>query len=203
MHVISCPGNRGRQIRTVKRRRAALATTAIVPLLLAGCGGSSPTSTTGQDPTFQSIAAAAVKYSQCMREHGVPNFPDPKISSSPGHASVGIQAVAAGGGTPQFKVAQAACHSIMPGPSSSDLASPATRAPARTGHPVLRALPAQPRRRQLPRPRRAGAVVPGDGAGGRRRYARSRLRGGGDGVHPRLPWRRDRRAINQAESSNP
>ena len=127
MHTISCPGSRGRQVRTAKRRRAAVAATVIVPLLLAGCGGSSPTSTTAQDPGFQSVAAAAVKYSQCMREHGLPNFPDPKISSSPGHASIGIEAVGPDGGTPQFKVAQAACHSIMPGPSSSDLASQATQ----------------------------------------------------------------------------
>jgi hypothetical protein len=90
-------------------RTRALALIALaVPL--AACGSSSPTSTVG---------AASSKYSQflafaqCMRAHGVPNFPDPPSSG-------GGAAIDAGPGTgldpnsPAFKSAQQACHTKLP-----------------------------------------------------------------------------------------
>jgi hypothetical protein len=62
----------------------------------------------------------ALKFSQCMRTHGVPSFPDPDLSRGGG---VGIRIGGKQGGpsridlsSPQFQAAQKACQSIMPGP---------------------------------------------------------------------------------------
>ena len=54
-----------------------------------------------------------LKYSQCMRSHGVPNFPDPKIISSSG----GSQQVYLPGINPQspaFRTAAATCGGFGP-----------------------------------------------------------------------------------------
>ncbi len=54
----------------------------------------------------------ALKFSACMRSHGVPNFPDPTFSG--GGASIAIRAGSSGGidpNSPAFKSAQAACGS--------------------------------------------------------------------------------------------
>jgi hypothetical protein len=117
-------------------RRAIPSTGAIaaIVLLAAGCGGSSPTTTTNSDsaannsPAPKDVAAAAYRYSTCMRDHGVTNFPDPKVheSSNGGSTQVAVM-IPAGVGTnsPQFKSAQTACRGILPQPSKSDLAQQA------------------------------------------------------------------------------
>jgi hypothetical protein len=57
----------------------------------------------------------ALKYARCMRSHGVPNFPDPKVSSNGG-----IE-IGPGPGSNvdpdahQFKAAQKACGHLLPG----------------------------------------------------------------------------------------
>jgi hypothetical protein len=60
----------------------------------------------------------ALKFSQCMRSHGVPSFPDPKFG-------VGRVSLRIGGGpsgidpnSPRFQAAQKACQSILPGPKA-------------------------------------------------------------------------------------
>jgi hypothetical protein len=56
----------------------------------------------------------ALKFSQCMRSHGVPNFPDPK----PAGGGVGLQIAKNSGidpNSPQFKAAQEACKKLLPG----------------------------------------------------------------------------------------
>ena len=62
----------------------------------------------------------ALKFSQCMRSRGVPNFPDPEF---PRGGGVGIRIGGKQSGprridpsSPQFQAAQKACQSIMPGP---------------------------------------------------------------------------------------
>lgn len=55
-----------------------------------------------------------LKYSQCMRSHGEPNFPDPKVSAN----SVGFSLGPSSGinpHSPQFQTAQKACQSLLPG----------------------------------------------------------------------------------------
>jgi hypothetical protein len=57
------------------RIRTLLATAALLVLATAGCGGNGdePSAT----PSTLDRNAQAVKYSECMRENGVPSFPDP------------------------------------------------------------------------------------------------------------------------------
>jgi hypothetical protein len=60
---------------------------------------------------------SALKLSQCMRTHGVPNFPDPTFSD--GGVRMKLKAGGANGidpESPQFRAAQKACQSIAPGP---------------------------------------------------------------------------------------
>jgi hypothetical protein len=80
-------------------------------LVVAGCGGGgggSGSSTTSQ----AAMRDKEVKYSQCMREHGIKNFPDPQPD--------GGMLLKAGPGTgidpdsPQFKAAQRACAKYQP-----------------------------------------------------------------------------------------
>jgi len=56
----------------------------------------------------------ALRFSQCMRAHGVPNFPDPQSSGS----GVGLRITKDSGidpNSPQFKAAQKACEALLPG----------------------------------------------------------------------------------------
>jgi hypothetical protein len=55
-----------------------------------------------------------LKFSACMRSHGVPNFPDPQFSGDGGKLTIGP-----GSGinpkSPQFRQAQSACRQYLPG----------------------------------------------------------------------------------------
>ena len=85
--------------------------------VLAGCGSNKPTASTAAS-TPQNGVSAAYAYSRCMRSHGVPNFPDPKVSSSPGHTSVAIAVNPSETGSPKFKSADRACSGILPAPET-------------------------------------------------------------------------------------
>ncbi|HTC69416.1 MAG TPA: hypothetical protein VK662_07605 [Acidothermaceae bacterium] len=55
--------------------------------------------------------AGALKYSACIRAHGVPNFPDPVFSNGGAQLKItGIDPNSA-----QFQAAQKACQSLQPG----------------------------------------------------------------------------------------
>jgi hypothetical protein len=54
---------------------------------------------------------AALKFAQCMRSHGVPNFPDPKAG---GALTVGKK-TGVDPNTPQFKAAAQTCQKLVPG----------------------------------------------------------------------------------------
>lgn len=73
----------------------------------------------GGHPPPGGLAAArqnALKFAACMRSHGLSNFPDPQVASTPG-GGVGIRIGGLGSGldpnSPAFKSAQQACGSIM------------------------------------------------------------------------------------------
>lgn len=80
---------------------------------LAACGSSG----SGSGTTAAAAATkrnAGIKFAQCMRSHGVPNFPDPggsgrgiHINISPG-SGVNPQA-------PAFQAAQKSCQKLLPG----------------------------------------------------------------------------------------
>ena len=75
--------------RTRVLRAGPLAGAIVVAVLIAGCGGSSSggggvahvnSSTTAKSATKSKTKPNAEAYAQCMRAHGVPNFPDPNSS---------------------------------------------------------------------------------------------------------------------------
>ncbi len=85
------------------------------------CAKLSPKGGKPPSPAEQAkLQEKALLFSQCMRTHGVPSFPDPEFSSSGGG---GIHIGGRKGGpsridpsSPEFQAAQKACQSIMPGP---------------------------------------------------------------------------------------
>jgi hypothetical protein len=95
--------------------RGFLATAAVGAALLTGaCGGGDQQG--GDKPKKADVEAAALKFSRCMRAHGV-NMPDPEISSDGSKVRVLI-----GGAkgtakfnprTPAFKAAEQACRKYM------------------------------------------------------------------------------------------
>jgi len=107
---------------------------AALALLAAGCGGSSKSpsvahlgsSTTASRSSSSSTAASgaggsaspdsqAVAYSACVRAHGVPNFPDPKVSTNGSEVKVAIGINPSISGNPHFQSAQEACRKLLPG----------------------------------------------------------------------------------------
>jgi hypothetical protein len=70
----------------------------------------------GQPPSPAQQAkmqAAALKFSACMRAHGLPNFPDPTFSN--GGASLRISKAQLDPSSPTFQRAQQACAKNLPG----------------------------------------------------------------------------------------
>ena len=71
----------------------------------------------------QEFKEQALAHARCMREHGIPDFPDPTFDAE-GGAKIRIQA---GGGNlnpedPKFKAAEEACgDTAMKGPSTTDV----------------------------------------------------------------------------------
>jgi hypothetical protein len=86
-------------------------------LLAAGCGSSKPPTTSAS--SLKSPITAAYEFSSCMRAHGVPAFPDPRVISKPGEQEIAVSVTPALTGSPQFKSAQSACQGIMPAPQSA------------------------------------------------------------------------------------
>ena len=96
----------------MKRWGLAVALAALA-LGVAGCGGSSdsPGSDPGASGAGGSDSASLVRYVQCMREHGVPSFPDPV------NGRLQLQVTKGGAldpASPQFQAAQQACKSLEP-----------------------------------------------------------------------------------------
>ena len=97
-----------------------LAVAAAVAVLATACGGTAPPSASA--PTYAQELALA----QCMRSHGVPNFPDPNPSG--GYSLTSNGAVVGAGGASididgsQAQAAYGDCRHLLPGgPSISQL----------------------------------------------------------------------------------
>lgn len=85
-------------------------------VLGAGCGSAGPPASTGR--SSGGPAASAYRYADCMRSHGVPNFPNPRVSVDGNRVAV-MQAVPESDvAAPKFKSAQKACQGILPAPGS-------------------------------------------------------------------------------------
>jgi hypothetical protein len=83
---------------------------------IAACGSSGKPSTAAASDGY----AQGIKYADCMRSHGVPNFPDPTLSS-PGSSPtlfLGVLDFPLGAGlnirSPAFKQAATACGIPFP-----------------------------------------------------------------------------------------
>jgi hypothetical protein len=103
--------------RSHRRIRAVALATASCAMALTACG-SSATHTSGSNR-----GVAGIKFADCMRSHGVPNFPDPS-------AGGGIQINSSSGINPQspsFQSAQQACSKLMPGGGPGRGSAPASR----------------------------------------------------------------------------
>jgi hypothetical protein len=68
-----------------------------------------------------------LKFSACMRENGVPTFPDPKFNPD---GSGGITLDKGVDRTPQFKAAEKACRELLPG--GGERRGPSTNGPGGT-----------------------------------------------------------------------
>jgi hypothetical protein len=69
----------------------------------------------GGPPTqaqMQAAMARALKFSQCMRKHGIPNFPDPTEGASGHNITIGGNVDFH---SPQVQSAQRTCQSYLPG----------------------------------------------------------------------------------------
>lgn len=118
--------------------RAACLAGALIALGVTGCGGNSPTKSVaslGSQASKTSTKAAgssggsgksaspgsqAVAYSACVRAHGVPNFPDPKVSTNGNEVKVAIAVNPSISSNPNFKSAQQACSKLLPGGSPGE-----------------------------------------------------------------------------------
>lgn len=60
---------------------------------------------------LQQALAHALKFSQCMRAHGLPTFPDPVETG--GNIEIGIGGKGIGRNSPQLQAAQKACQYLM------------------------------------------------------------------------------------------
>lgn len=101
---------------TSHRTITVAAVTAAIGALAAGCGSQSPTSRRTQGS--QGPGQAAYAFARCMRRHGIPNFPDPKVSVTPTQTRIAQAAPQSLVNTPGFKTAQKACAPLQPGPGS-------------------------------------------------------------------------------------
>jgi hypothetical protein len=62
---------------------------------------------------FQLVVQRDLKLAQCMRAHGVPNFPDPQVPS-PGSIAWDFGAAQVNIKSAQYQAAQRACQSLVP-----------------------------------------------------------------------------------------
>src|SRR6478736_6349940 len=88
---------------------AAIAAAAVIAAVGSSASGSAGAPTHAQIEQGQQDA---VRFAQCMRSHGVPNFPDP---TSPQQFKLYI---ASSEGSPAFQSAETACRHVLPGGGS-------------------------------------------------------------------------------------
>lgn len=102
-----------------RSRRAALAACAVSALLVAACSASSP-SATSPSPTATPSEEAdpGLAHAQCMRDNGLPDFPDPV------DRWVDLEATGIDPNSAEFKAAEQACRRLLPGGTDAE-SSPA------------------------------------------------------------------------------
>jgi hypothetical protein len=105
-------------------RRKAVALAALIPaatLMLAACGGH----TGASSPSQQAQAKAPlIAYAECMRTHGVNDFPDPSTSSTGGIGYSNAQIQQINQGSPAYQAAKTACQSLPGATTAQQLLNP-------------------------------------------------------------------------------
>jgi hypothetical protein len=93
------------------RRAGALAVAAAAAVLATACASSAlssaSTPSSGSAPAYAQELALA----QCMRSHGVPDFPG---FGQPGQSPPAGNKASVNPGSPQFRAALSACHGLLP-----------------------------------------------------------------------------------------
>jgi hypothetical protein len=101
------------------RIAAAIIAAAALVLLSAACSGSLSSAGPGSSPTDPGASSNAgrsansplLAFSQCVRSHGVPNFPDPQAGATnakfPGAQQLGVS-------SSQLRTAENACQHLLP-----------------------------------------------------------------------------------------
>jgi hypothetical protein len=98
---------------TRPRAASMLVATLGLALIAAACSnGSPPASAPSQGGSGQ--AATAVAYSQCMRTHGVPSYPDASSGHELRDGLPKVDPQELGVSTSQFQTAQSACAHLLP-----------------------------------------------------------------------------------------
>lgn len=109
--------DRGRRQRSETRRACGLAVgVAAIALLAAACGSSSSSAASAgaAAPAGESIYQHAVSFTQCMRSHGEPAYPDPTREA---HGAVAFKITPASGistNSAQYQSAYKACQKLLP-----------------------------------------------------------------------------------------
>lgn len=80
------------------------------------CAGKLPKGPALSASQISHLKQAAIKFAECMRAHGVPNFPDPQIQVAAGGQGIGVRMGAPGNSginprSPAFEKAQQECGS--------------------------------------------------------------------------------------------
>ena len=96
-------------------------------LALAGSACGLPSSPAAKASPSTNPYKQALAFSQCMRAHGVPDFPDPQSSNGGNAISLNGSGASLDPNSPQFQSAQTACKKYLPtnvgggnGPSAAD-----------------------------------------------------------------------------------
>jgi hypothetical protein len=81
----------------------------------AKCQKYMPTRTVASGPQQAQALARTLKFARCMRSHGVPNFPDPKVTTGTnGNAVVDLRGAGLNFQSPAFKAAAKGCGGVAP-----------------------------------------------------------------------------------------
>ena len=103
---------------------AAIAAALAGSALLAACGGGAISSTAASVAQGGGTAASnadEMPYTECMRAHGVPNFPDPNAQGKP-FSMQNLQPAGINPDSPQFESASTACGHLLVPPSPAQVA---------------------------------------------------------------------------------
>jgi hypothetical protein len=115
-HVPGPGGGAGGAARPGRRRPLSARRAAAIIAALAGVACLAAACSNPQNPAAnpsRSPGAQALAYSKCMRSHGIPDFPDPKVNGNSVSMGVGTRGDL-NPSNPVFKAASRACRSLSP-----------------------------------------------------------------------------------------